>query len=197
MRTLATAVPNRYRAMVLLAGFGGLRWGEVAGLEVRHVNWADGCVKVRQQLQAVDGGTPTLVALKTDAAWRTVFLHPEVMDALRHHVDTYDLASLLFTTPTRDALRASNWRRKVWKPATKKAGCVGIRFHDLRHTAGTLAARTGATTKELMAHGPRDIHAAMRSQHATEDRQKAIADRMARDLAPDTNVVPLRPTADE
>jgi hypothetical protein len=49
----------------------------------------------------------------------------------------------------------------------------------LRHAEGTLAARTGATTKELMARfrhsSPR---ASMIYQHAAADRDRLIADRL-------------------
>ena len=42
-------------------------------------------------------------------------------------------------------------RSCVWLPATRSVGLEGVRFHDRRHAAGTLAARTGATSKEIMA----------------------------------------------
>ena len=65
----------------------------------------------------------------------------------------------------------------MWLPAAKAAGLAGLRFHDLRHTAGTLAARTGATTKELMARlGHASPQASMIYQHAAEDRDRRIAD---------------------
>lgn len=52
----------------------------------------------------------------------------------------------------------------------------GLRFHDLRHTAATLAATTGAITKELMARlGHASPRAALIYQHATDDRDRAIA----------------------
>jgi len=55
----------------------------------------------------------------------------------------------------------------------------GLRFHDLRHTAGTLSAQTGATTKEIMARlGHASARAAMVYQHATEDRDRLIAERL-------------------
>lgn len=194
VRALADAVPARYRAMVLLAGFGGLRWGEVAGLEAQHVNVADGCVKVRQQITQVDGGPPTVVAYtKTKAGRRTVYLHPEVVEALKVHLATYATTGFLFSSPKGEPLRATNFRRRVWVKATKEAGCPGVKFHDLRHTAATLAAQTGATTKELMDRmGHASVAAAMRYQHATDDRQKAIAARMAVNLAPADNVVELK-----
>ena len=37
-----------------------------------------------------------------------------------------------------------------WNRATKAVGLPGFHFHDLRHTGNTLAATTGASTKELM-----------------------------------------------
>ena len=50
------------------------------------------------------------------------------------------------------------------------------RTHDLRHTGGTLSAATGATLKELMARlGHSSVRAAMIYQHATRDRDQAIA----------------------
>ena len=49
-------------------------------------------------------------------------------------------------------------------------------FHDLRHVGGTLAATTGASRRELMARlGHSSTRAALIYQHATRDRDKAIA----------------------
>jgi hypothetical protein len=52
----------------------------------------------------------------------------------------------------------------------------GLRFHDLRHTGNTLAASTGASTTELMSRtGHASARAALIYQHATQDRDAAIA----------------------
>jgi integrase len=86
----------------------------------------------------------------------------------------------VFTTEAGAPLDANNFRSRVWNPATRSVGLAGFRFHDLRHTAGTLAARTGATTKELMARlGHSSPNAAMVYQHAAEDRDRLIAERLA------------------
>ena len=56
----------------------------------------------------------------------------------------------------------------------------GLRFHDLRHTGNTLAAATGASTKELMSRmGHSSSRAALIYQHATQDRDKVIADSLS------------------
>lgn len=57
-----------------------------------------------------------------------------------------------------------------------ECGTEGLRFHDLRHTGNTMAATTGASTKELMPHmGHASPRAALIYQHATRDRDEAIA----------------------
>ena len=52
-----------------------------------------------------------------------------------------------------------------------------LHFHDLRHTGNTLAASTGASTKELMARmGHASARAALIYQHASEARDVVIAE---------------------
>jgi integrase len=82
---------------------------------------------------------------------------------------------------------------KVYRPARATAGRPDLRFHDLRHTGAVLAAATGATLAELMARlGHSTAGAALRYQHAAEDRDKAIAEALSK-LAGGT-MLPL-PTA--
>jgi len=55
-------------------------------------------------------------------------------------------------------------------------GLPAVRPHELRHTGATLAAATGATTKELMRRlGHSSPTAALLYQHAADDRDAAIA----------------------
>ena len=72
-------------------------------------------------------------------------------------------------------MRRSNFR-PYWHKARESVGLPDLHFHDLRHTGGTLSAATGATLKELMARlGHSSVRAAMIYQHATRDRDQAIA----------------------
>ena len=64
----------------------------------------------------------------------------------------------------------------MWRPAVKQVGLDGLRVHDLRHTAATLAAAAGATTKELMERmGHTSPAVALRYQHVMADRQAQLA----------------------
>jgi len=56
-------------------------------------------------------------------------------------------------------------------------GRPDLHLHDLRHTGLTWSATLGATTAELMHRGGHDSPvAALRYQHATQDRDRALAD---------------------
>ena len=119
---------------------------------------------------------------KSAAGTRRVMLPAVVTEELRRHVDDYVDSTpdaFVFTGPGGVPLERSNFRGRVWVPATRAVGLEGLRFHDLRHAAGTLAAHTGATTKELMARlGHGSPRAAMIYQHATEDRDRRIAEKL-------------------
>lgn len=56
-------------------------------------------------------------------------------------------------------------------------GLGDVHFHDLRHTANTLAATGGATTRELMHRmGHSSVRAALAYQHLVNGRDHQIAD---------------------
>jgi integrase len=102
----------------------------------------------------------------------------ELADELSWHLERFAEAGeqgLVFVGPKGAPLRRSN-SRPVWNSACAKAGLPGLHFHDLRHVGGTLGATTGASLRELMARlGHSSTRAALIYQHATEDRDKAIA----------------------
>jgi len=175
---LADAVPPRYRALVLVAAYGGLRWGELVGLRVRRVNLLHGSVQVAEQGTLVAGklyvGPP-----KTAAGMRTVTLPRAAAAELAAHLDRYatsDPDGLVFPAPRGGYLHNGHFLTRVRYPATKQAGVQGLRFHDLRHTAATLAIAAGASTRELMERmGHSSMTAAIRYQHVMPGRDAAIA----------------------
>jgi integrase len=82
----------------------------------------------------------------------------------------------VFPAPEGGYLRRSNFSRRSWRPATQAAGIKGLRFHDLRHSAATLALAAGANTRELMERmGHTSPAVALRYQHVMAGRDQAIA----------------------
>jgi len=90
------------------------------------------------------------------------------------------------------------WQAK-WAKARRALDLPGLHFHDLRHVANTLTAATGASTRELMHRmGHASPAAALRYQHATRDRDAAIAAALGRLVArPAATVTPLPAGAGE
>ena len=177
---LADACGDHYRALVFVAAYGGLRWGELGGLQRRHVDLDTGVVLVEQKLGEVNG-VLEIDAPKTNAGRRSVALPALAVDEFERHLraNVEPLAtSFVFTAAEGGYLRRSNFRRRVWLPATEAVGVPGFRFHDLRHTGATLAASTGAPLRALMSRmGHSTPVAALRYQHlvAGQDSQIAVA----------------------
>jgi integrase len=81
-----------------------------------------------------------------------------------------------------------------WRKAAKAVGVEHLTFHDLRHTGNTLAAATpGVSIKDLMSRmGHNSPSAALRYQHATQDRDATIARALSLLIRPDkAAVIPL------
>jgi integrase len=122
---IAEQLPPRYRALVLVAAFGGLRWGELAGLRRRRVDPERGTVA--EQLVEVNGafsvGPP-----KSAAGRRMVVLPDAVVAVLAEHLTHYTAPSpdaFVFLSSQGGHLRRSNFNRRVWQPATRAAGLEG------------------------------------------------------------------------
>jgi integrase len=175
----ADAIGPRYRCIILLAGFCGLRRGELLGLECRHLNLLHGTLRVEQQEQQLTDGTLIVTPPKTAAGVRTLTLPTFLVAELEQHLASYAApgpAGRVFPGEKGGSLRNLTLH-KHWKQARAAAGLPDtFRFHDLRHTANTLTAAAGASTAELMARmGHASHQAALRYQHATKDRDAALA----------------------
>jgi integrase len=87
-----------------------------------------------------------------------------------------DEDALVFTSPAGRPMRHSNFRQRVWRPATEAAGLPGVHLHDLRHTGNVLSAEAGASLRELMDRmGHATTRAALTYLHGNDERQRKIA----------------------
>jgi integrase len=187
---LIDSVDPRYRGLVLMAAFTGLRWGELIALTRKRIDLSACTVRVVEQFVELADGTRVLGPPKTAAGVRTVAIPPHIVDELTRHIEKFSLPGpdgLLFPSPDGDPLRRSNFQRRIFRPAVAAAGIpIGFTFHDLRHTGNTLAASTGASTRELMSRlGHSSPRAALIYQHATVERDQTIASAISRLVAED------------
>jgi integrase len=186
---MVEATPPRFRLMLLIAAYCGLRYGEIAELRRRDVDPETGLIRVRRAVIRPRTG-PVVKPPKSRAGQRDVFMPDWMLDDLRQHLDEHarpGLDGLLFANYRGEQLSYSG-RDMWWVPAKRAAGWDGS-FHDLRHVALTLFAYQGATTKELMARaGHTTPGMSMRYQQAAAERDRQLANAMPR---PGGNVVPI------
>jgi integrase len=176
---LADAVGLRYRALILLAAFSSLRWGELAALRPEDID-LDACtVRVTRQLNK-PGTVPVFGPPKSRASRRVVDFADLIVPDLRQHLRAVLAGALAFTSPEGTALSNTNFRRRVWVPALAAAGLSEIHIHDLRHTGNQFTADAGANTRELMVRMGHDSErAALIYLHSSDKRQRALADAVA------------------
>ncbi len=185
---LAGAAGPRYRALVLLAVFGSLRWGELAAVTRRHVDLKARTVYVEVSRVELSDGSLLIGPPKSAAGKRVVTLPDVIMAEVARHMEEYaelDDDGLVFVGPKGAPLRRPNFTR-VWSRATAEAGLEGVHFHDLRHAGNTLAAMSGATLRELMDRmGHSTTRAAVIYQHKAAGRDQLIADALGKLAEPE------------
>jgi integrase len=148
---LADLIGSRYRALVLLGAFGGLRWGEMAGLRRSRVDVLRSRITVCETATDV-GGKITFGLPKTKTSKRTIPLARSIMAEIEQHLGEYvapGADALVFTSTSGGPLYRGTFWPSVWKPAVKKAGLDGLRVHDLRHSYVSLMVAAGVNPKEV------------------------------------------------
>ncbi len=191
------ACPEQYRLAILLAAWCQLRRGEILGLQRQDIDALRAKIEVVRAWLQVQSGPAEEGPPKTKAGRRTINIPPNVMVVLRDHLER-------FTGPSRDAwLFPGEKGRPVsprtldraWDTARRAVGRGDLRLHDLRHTGLTWSAGLGATTAELMYRaGHKSPTAALRYQHAAQERDEVLADALGALATGD--IVHLRRTKD-
>ncbi len=149
---LADAIDPRYRALVLIGAFGGLRIGELAGLQLGDFDPLRSLIRVRRTASDVRGrvivGPP-----KTSKSIRTVVLPRSITDQLVEHIARlYETGpeAWLFPAPEGGPIRRSAWTRRVWKPALAAAALdQDLGTHTLRRSQVALLIAQGEHPKVI------------------------------------------------
>jgi integrase len=189
VEALEEAMPEHLRAMVPLAAWCQLRRGEILGLRRRDVDSLHAVIHIEQSRTFTMDGTSLIKRPKTASGHRTLAMPAYLAEVLSEHLSKFTASgpdALVFSgldgeSLSRDAVQYA------WERARLTVGRPDLRFHDLRHTGLTMAAATGATTVELMHRaGHASAAAAMRYQHAIQDRDRVLADALQDLVKPST-----------
>ncbi len=178
---IVAAIPSRYKLMVLIAAWCGLRFGELVELRRSDIDTTNRTICVERGASLAFGevviGTP-----KTDAGRRVVAIPPHLIAAFDAHLSTQigpERHALLFPARHGGTMAASTMT-KVFKRACRKAGRPDLTLHMMRHTSATMIAATGCTLKDAMMRlGHATPSMALRYQHSLEGRDQAIAEALS------------------
>ena len=135
------------RVLWLTAAMTGLRQGELAGLRWRDVDWSARLVRVRRSYSRGRWTTP-----KSRRSSRAVPMADRVAAELERHFSCSAYTAdddLVFAHPQTGRPYDASKSRVRFKAALKRAELRDLRFHDLRHTYGTLMAAAGTPLRTL------------------------------------------------
>ena len=149
LHALTAACPGPYRDIVPVLALAGLRWGELAGLQVGdRVSVPGPGLRLSRAVLASEGGGALYVDTLKNHRARTVPLVAELVPIIDRWSARKEPEAWLFAAPAGGPLRESNWKRSVgWRAARVAAGVPDVRVHDLRHTAASLWLAAGADPK--------------------------------------------------
>lgn len=188
VRDLFTAAAgDRLEALYVLAVTCGMREGELFGLRWKDLDLEKRMLQVRQTVSWATN-TPTFGEPKTAKSRRRIELtqlaiaalvahrKAQKLERIRNAAEWQDL-DLVFTNEVGGPLHPSNMTIRSYRPLLERAGLPRIRFHELRHTAASIALANGVPTKivsEMLGHASTsitdDIYA-----HVTPTMQRATA----------------------
>ncbi|WP_078290442.1 site-specific integrase [Mycobacterium sp. D16R24] len=179
---LAREMSDELRLAVLLAGWCGLRKGEVFALRRDDIA-ADGSTVRVERAVTYREGRFEVGPTKTRESRRVVSVPPHMRPVILEHLQLHvgkGSEALLFVDPANGSFHGEWAFRAPWNAAKAAIGQPDLHFHDLRHAAGVMAAQTGATLRELMDRlGHTSPNMSMRYQHTAVGRAETLADRLS------------------
>ena len=166
-RVLASAKESENRflyTVVLLALSTGMRQSEIMTLRWRNVLVEDGANMGLLVMEKTKNGDARTSPLAEDAFTAVMALRDKV---IKNNAGRVPASQLLFPSDTVENKPVEI--RKAWETCRKRAELDDFRFHDLRHTAGSLLAMSGASTREIAeVLGHKTMAMAKRYSHLTQ-----------------------------
>ena len=163
--TEAKGSENRFLyTVVLLALSTGMRLTEIMSLRWRNVLVEDGADMGLLVMEKTKNGDARTSPLAEDAFKAVMVIRDK---AKKDYADRVPANQLLFPSDTVENKPVEI--RKAWETCRKRAELDDFRFHDLRHTAGSLLAMSGASTREIAeVLGHKTMAMAKRYSHLTQ-----------------------------
>ena len=174
--------PDRYKALVSILAWGGLRIGEALALTRDCFDPKMGVLHIGARVYRISGGRTDLDTPKTERSIRDIVLPDSVRLQLIDHLklNIKPGSKEIHFEANKVGYLATSTFGEIFRVARERANVrPTIYVHSLRSFAATIAAQQGATLKELMdnlGHASPDI--AMRYQRNTNERKQDVASKL-------------------
>ena len=180
--SLQAAQDHQDAEAVRISAYSGLRLGELLALRRSDVDWAGSALTVSRSLSkgketTTKSGQSRRVPLPDQAA--------AALARLAQRDDFTDPGELVICNPVTGRKLDGSALTKRYHAAQRSAGIATLRWHDLRHTYGSLLVAGGqdiVTVKDAMGH--QDIKMTQRYLHARPARELAKAFTAVFDVLP-------------
>ena len=144
-------VKPQYKNFFIVAFYTGMRFGEMAVLKWKNVDFKLGIIKVRETRVRGKEGQP-----KTAGSVRDIKILPPVVEALRdQRKATMGRSEYVFLNFYGRPLLPNSVNYHIWKPALKKTGLKPRSLYQTRHTFATLMLDAGELpgwVQKMMGH---------------------------------------------
>jgi integrase len=180
---IITALPGQYGTLAALLLTTGLRIGEGAGLRWKSIDFATGCLTVRESYVNRKWSSP-----KTKNSIRTVPVPAAVLAslaALRIRESLTGPDDPVFITGHGNPLDARTTASKILKPIARKIGMGWVSWHSFRHSNASFADQAGMTVAErrkALGHGSDSM--AMKYTHTDLELVRAKVEAVAAAVLP-------------
>jgi integrase len=188
---LADAIDERFKALILISAWCGLRWGEVTELKRKDFSADRALITVERGVVHRDG--KCIVDTPKSKKGRTVVTPPHIRPAIKHHLATYVAkgSDALAFPADRSCHLSDKTFRRYFKSALGAIGRDGKKnprpaIHDLRHFAGTQAARVGNLVETMGRLGHSTVKASLVYQGIVSGRDAEIAEALSELATGDT-----------
>lgn len=139
---------GRYRTLILVLGFCGPRWGEVAALRVKNVDFDKKRIRIRSNY--VRAGRKHFEGAPKTWENRDIPVPDLVLDALKVECEGKGSEDLVFTNAKGEHIREQAIGGNGWYAgAVRRSKVPVLTIHDLRHTAASIAISSGANVKAV------------------------------------------------
>ncbi len=186
MDVIAEKITPKFKALIMISAWCGLRFGEVTELRRKDISPECAVISVRHGVTHLTKNDAAKLGKSTcnintpkSGKVRKVIVPEDIRADIQHHLDTYaepgDDGRLF--VPVRGGCHVvDRVVRPEFRKACASADVHGMRIHDMRHFAGSQSARVGNLIEVMRRQGHSTQSAAMRYIDEVSGRDVEVAD---------------------